>query len=230
MHRRLLMAQQAAEDYGSVLSLRRHFCREAEICPSERFCGVVVRGGGEIVFAVGSPRRLRLSRKDLVYRLDLGLGGLPLGSYRTVFRVQGTGGYAGQIAMAVRYRVELQDYRSFFLSHYRLVSLNTPLMATARFSPRDGSLCPCLLSEVGEAVARLCERAAQVYLPIGEGCADIAPLRRAIGEVAERDLDERGLYAWIDPASLTLLPPRSAMPIAEKPMILTKGQSEHEME
>ena len=59
------MAQQAAEDYGSVLSLRRHFCREAEICPSERFCGVVVRGDGEIVFVVGSPRRLRLSRKDL---------------------------------------------------------------------------------------------------------------------------------------------------------------------
>ena len=210
MYRRLLMARQAEEDRGSVLSVRRHFCGETEICPSHRFCGAVVRGDGGMVFVVGEPRRLRLGRKDRVYCLDLALGGLPLSSHRTVFRVPWAADGTRQISAAVRYRVELQAYRSFFLSHYRLVTESAPLMATARFSPFCGAPLPCLLSEIGESVARLCERAAAQAIALDrEGSVDTVSLRRAIGE-AVFDLDEYGISVLVDAPSLTLLRPPSA--------------------
>jgi hypothetical protein len=80
-------------------------------------------------------------------------------------------------------------------------------MATARFSPRDGAPLPCLLSEIGERVSRVCEAAVAQIAPFDrEGNVDLISLRRAIGEAATFDLDEYGILASVDAFSLTLLP------------------------
>jgi hypothetical protein len=114
---------------------------------------------------------------------------------------------------AVRYSVELQDFRRFFLSHYSTVRKDYPYMAETRFSPISGAPMPNLLSEIGGEVSSFC-RDVMMRVPIlrEEDAENGEPpsFLRAVAAFGEREFAPKGcgIVATVDFGTLSALPNR----------------------
>ena len=218
MYPRIAMVRRAEEDGALIALIRRRFFGWTRVCPGEGYAVAIVRADGEICFVVGKPERLCLSYSDRLYRIDLLLGGLSMRKLRAVYTlpqsVQNDFNTRRE-GFAVRYSIELQDFRRFFLSHHATVRKDHPYMAETRFSPISGAPMPNLLSEIGGQVSSFC-RDMMTRVPISREedaekgamssvCAAIA----ALGET-EFAPEGCGIVVTVDFGSVSALPNRLA--------------------
>ena len=216
MYPRIAMVRRAEEDGALIALIRRRAFGWTEVCPGKGDAVAIVRADGSICFVVGKSERLCLAFSDRLYRIDLLLGGLSMRQLRAVFTLPRSGKNdfdpRGE-GFAVRYSVELQDFRRFFLSHYSTVRKDYPYMAETRFSPISGAPMPNLLSEIGGEVSSFC-RDVMMRVPIlrEEDAENGEPpsFLRAVAAFGEREFAPKGcgIVATVDFGTLSALPNR----------------------